>query len=299
MRWVALSALLLVTPAAAEPRLDHYPKMPSHFVAARDVTVFVPDECQAANARCAVVYMMDGQNLFTPSQYSGADWGVAETLPKLIAAGDVPPAIVVGVDNTAERTQEYMPQRVYDLLPADYQARVRAFEDGQPPKSDAYLSFLVTELKPFIDRTYAVKTGPESTSIIGSSMGAHIALYAQGQYPQVFGASASVSMPWLMASPAKDDVRIAADAAVLKTAWAMWLKRTKMRPGRNRIYTDQGTVELDGQFTPYETAIVPVFAAVCWRDGVDFAAPVYEGAKHSEIDWRKRLDVVMRFVLYK
>jgi len=240
--------------------------------------------------------MMDGQNLFSPSSYSGADWGVAEALPKLIAEGKTPPAIIIGIDNIPERTREYMPQKVYDHMPPEYQARIRAFEDGKTPNADNFLKFVVTELKPMIDKTYHAAPGPENTSIMGSSMGAHIALYAQGEYPEVFGASASLSMPWLMADPAKDAAAIDADAATVAAGWQAWLKTTKMVPGRNRIYSDQGTVGLDGLFTPYEAKAVTVFRANGWS-GTDFHAPVYEGAEHSEKDWRKRVDIPLVFLL--
>ncbi len=135
---LALASLLLATPAAAEARLDHLTQVPSQYVIPRDVVVFVPDQCQAEEARCKVIYMMDGQNLFSPSQYSGADWGIAKRLPKLINDGKVPPAIIVGIDNIPERTREYMPQRVYDLMPAACQARIRAFEDGKTPDADNF-----------------------------------------------------------------------------------------------------------------------------------------------------------------
>lgn len=293
---LAIVLAVLAFPAAAESRLDHLPQVQSHYVVPRDVVVFVPDECQVATARCKVVYMMDGQNLFTPSEYSGADWGVADVLPKLIADGKVPPAIVVGINNIAERTREYMPQGVYEQMPAEYQARIRAFENDQTPNADNFLKFLVTELKPQIDRTYHTATGPESTSIMGSSMGAHIALYAQGEYPQVFGASASLSMPWLMADPAKVESQITADASTVAAGWRMWLKTTKLIPGVNRIYTDQGTVGLDGLFTPYEASATAMFRAHGWNDS-DFQHPIYQGAEHSEKDWRKRIDVPLVFLL--
>ncbi len=297
MRWLwGIAAALVAFPAAAAPRLDLLPQVHSQYVAPRDVHVFVPDQCRPAKARCKVVYMMDGQNLFTPSPWSHADWGVAETLPRLINAGKVPPAIVVGVDNIPARTAEYMPRRVYDYLPADYQARVRAFEDGAVPNSDAFLKFLITELKPRIDAAYHTRTGPRDTAIIGSSSGGHIALYAQGEYPRVFGASASLSMPWLMVSPAKDAARIKADTAVLTTAWRMWLRKSDLKADKNRIYSDQGTAGLDGLFTPYEVAITTMFRDEGWPANA-FSTPVYEGAEHNETAWRQRLDVALVFVL--
>jgi enterochelin esterase-like enzyme len=296
IRRALFAALLLAFPAAAEQRLDRHTAFASNYVEPRDVTVFVPDECQGTT-RCAVLYMLDGQNLYTPSPYSGADWGVKDTVPNLIKDGRIPPTIVVGIDNVKDRTREYMPERVYRLLPKDYQARVRAFEDGKAPNSDNFLKFVVTELKPFVDGKYPTLTDPEHTAIMGSSMGGHIALYAHGEYPSVFGASASLSMPWLMASWATDEAHIKADAAVLRTAWSMWLKTSKLKPRLNRIYTDQGTLELDAQFTPYEAAITPVFPAAGWTQGHDFKAEIFADTKHSETDWRRRLDIPLVFML--
>ena len=296
IRRALFAALVLAFPAAAEPRLDKFPAFSSKHVEPRDVTVFVPDECQGMT-RCAVVYMLDGQNLYTPSPYSGSDWGVKETVPKLIKDGRIPPTVVVDIDNVKERTREYMPERIYRLLPRDYQARVRAFEDGKEPNSDTFLKFVVTELKPFVDGKYPTLTDARHTAVMGSSMGGHIALYAHGEYPSVFGASASLSMPWLMASWAKDDMHIKADAAVLRTAWGMWLKTSKLKPGRNRIYTDQGTLELDAEFTPYEAAITPIFPAAGWTEGKDFKAEIFENTRHSETDWRQRLDIPLVFLL--
>ena len=299
MRWFVLLAaacLAGTAPVQARPRLDAYPKMASRHVEPRDITVFVPDECQAGQVRCAVLYMMDGQNVFKPSPYSGADWGVAEALPKLMKEGRVPPAIVVAVDNVAARTREYMPQRVYDLMAPDYQVRVRAFEDGQPPNSDAFLTFLVTELKPFVDKTYVTVTGPEGTAIMGSSMGGHIALYAQGQYPEVFGASASLSMPWLMAGWAKTPQGVAADRRTVTDGWRAWLKSSRLQPGRNRIYTDQGTVGLDAEFTPYMESVTTMMLNNGWTPAT-FESRVFAGTEHSEKDWRKRIEGPLVFLL--
>ncbi|ESQ75747.1 hypothetical protein ABAC402_07215 [Asticcacaulis sp. AC402] len=288
--------LLAAGTVQAEPRLDRHPQIPSQYVKSRDVTVWVPDACQTGALRCSVLYMMDGQNVFTPSPYSGADWGVAQALPKLMAQGRVPPTIIVAVNAIEARTREYMPQRIYALMPPAYQARIRAFADNQPPESDNFLKFLVAELKPFIDRTYPTLAGPQGTAIMGSSMGGHIALYAQGEYPQVFGASASLSMPWLMASWARDPAGTAADRLVVTEGWRAWLRTTQLRPGANRIYSDQGTVGLDEEFTPYMESVTTMFLNNGW-DAAVFQSRVFSGTEHSEKDWRKRIDIPLVFVL--
>jgi enterochelin esterase-like enzyme len=46
-------------------------------------------------------YMHDGQNLFDPKlSFIGVDWGIDETMTRLIAEGKIREAIVVGVWNT-------------------------------------------------------------------------------------------------------------------------------------------------------------------------------------------------------
>ena len=77
----------------------------------------------------------------------------------------------------------------------------------------------------------------------------------------------------------------------------MWLTTSKLKPGQNRIYTDQGTLELDAEFTPYEAAITPIFPAAGWTEGKDFKAEIFENTKHSETDWRKRLVIPLVFML--
>ena len=52
---------------------------------------------------------------------------------------------------------------------------------------NAYLAFIVRELKPWVDDHFPTLPQAEHTSIMGSSMGGLISLYALCQYPQVFG----------------------------------------------------------------------------------------------------------------
>ncbi|MFW8696285.1 alpha/beta hydrolase-fold protein, partial [Mesorhizobium japonicum] len=67
---------------------------------------------------------------------------------------------------------------------------------GGPSLSEAYIRFLVEELKPLIDRTYRTLTGPADTTISGSSMGGLISLQAVMKRPDVFSAAACLSTHW-------------------------------------------------------------------------------------------------------
>ena len=165
--WLAVAAcpLRADTPLAGGTLVQH-PDFPSQWVAARNITVWLPPGYAAGHRRYPVIYMHDGQNLFDPAtSYGGKTWGVAETLMAMHRN-----AIVVGIWNTKLRGPEYFPQKVFDLLPTDQQANGVAMHGGTPI-SDAYLKFIVTELKPWIDKTYRTRTRRADTSMMGSSMG--------------------------------------------------------------------------------------------------------------------------------
>jgi predicted alpha/beta superfamily hydrolase len=169
----------------------------------RHVDVWLPPGYERERRRrYPVLYMHDGQNLFDPQlSYTRVDWGVDEALTRLIREGKVRPAIVVAVWNTPLRVPEYMPQRA---VAAGGAAALAGFERqfDSPPLADAYLEFLVAELKPFVDAGYRTLRGRDDTFIMGSSMGGLISLYAAAEYPQVFGGVGAVSTHW----PAGDGI---------------------------------------------------------------------------------------------
>ncbi|MBK7897128.1 MAG: alpha/beta hydrolase [Anaerolineaceae bacterium] len=151
-------------------RHDHFP---SAHIPARHVHVWLPENyAQQPKTRFSVLYMHDGQNLFDPATaMAGETWGVAEALQALMAAGHVRPTFIVGIFNHRDRWAEYLPERPlsHPAAPQLQQKFSAAFT--APVRSDAYLRFLVEELKPFIDETYRTKPTREETFIMGSSMG--------------------------------------------------------------------------------------------------------------------------------
>ena len=193
----ALLLLMLAVPAVALPgRLVHYPAMAADGLLPRNVTVWLPDGYDRDTRRYAVLYMHAERNLFAPETATGGEtWGVAEVLQRLVDAGTVRPAIIVGIDNTPARSREYMPAKVAALLPDDTRAALAAGTGG-PPLSDAYLRFIVERLKPMIDRTYRTDPSRLATFSMGSSMGGLISLYAVAEYPRVFGGAGCLSTHW-------------------------------------------------------------------------------------------------------
>jgi glycosidase/predicted alpha/beta superfamily hydrolase len=263
--------------------IRHHPEFGSAFVAPRNVDVWLPPGYDANRAeRYPVLYMHDGQNIFDPAtSYGGVDWGIDETMTRLIAERKIRSAIVVGIWNSPKRYQEYMPQKALDPAAAKFSTGLgRPMADGEII-SDAYLKFLVTELKPFIDRTYRTLRGRADTFVMGSSMGGLISLYAVSEYPNVFGGAACVSTHWP-----------AGDGAVID-----YLRRSVPVPQSHRIYFDHGTATLDSSYAPLQERADSVMRAAGYVRGKSFESRVIPGADHSERAWRQRVALPLEFLL--
>lgn len=288
---IGLFSLFFAVLAApeADARIVKIENFASSFVKARNVSILLPADYDGSGKRYPVIYMHDGQNLFEPGYaYGGKEWGVDEAM-----AGRNKQAIVVGIWNTNLRGREYLPAKVAANLPADLRARIESLHGGAS-LADNYLRFIVEELKPYIDRNYRTKTGAKSTSLMGSSMGGLISLYAMGEYPQVFGNAAALSIHWPLADPTKAS---AADRDAIVAAFATWLKQSRMRPVTNRFYTDHGTVNLDSFYSPYSSRMNEVFANLGWKKGRNWSSQIFEGTDHNEAAWRERVDIPLDFLL--
>ncbi|WP_407354419.1 alpha/beta hydrolase [Luteimonas sp. R10] len=256
---------------------------PSRHVAARNVDVWLPPGyARDPQRRYPVLYMHDGQNLFDPATaYGGVEWGIDETMTRLVADGAIRPAIVVGIWNTPQRFGEYMPAKAVTT------DAVATGVDGFDPLlraqvvSDAYLRFVVEELKPAVDAAYRTRTGRDDTLVMGSSMGALISLYAVAEYPQVFGAAAAVSTHWPAAEGAMID----------------WLAARLPDPATHRLYFDHGTATLDAGYAPYQRRMDAIVRAAGYVDGESLTSLRFEGAEHAEGAWRARAHRPLTFLL--
>ncbi len=262
--------------------LEGWQRMPSAHVPARNVDVWLPPSYGTDPARrYPVLYMHDGQNLFDPGlAYTGTDWDVDGAMARLIAAGEVREAIVVGVWNTPARFAEYMPKAPIPGNEVGSGIAGRPIGVREDVQSDAYLRFLVDELKPFIDGHYRTLPGQADTFVMGSSMGGLISLYALAQYPDVFGGVGAVSTHWP-----------ACDGCVID-----WMATHLPPPGEHRLYFDFGTATLDALYPPLQARMDAALRAAGWS-ARDWTTRRFEGAEHNEAAWKARLDQPLRFLL--
>ena len=280
-----------VVPVGKIVQLD---RVASQYVAPHDIDVWLPPD-YPKQAPYAVLYMFDGQNLFGEREPGKMQsWRAAATAAQLIAAGKTRPFIIVGIANAQSlRMSEYFPQKPWEALTPAQRRTLFAQQLGTfqilpvAPYSDAFLKFVTQELKPAIDRRYAVDARPAATFAMGSSMGGLISLYAVHEYPQVFGGAAGLSTHWVGLHVANSALPLAA---------FNYLQAHLLAPGTHRMYMDHGSTELDALYAPYQSFINQIVRDRGYTEAQAMLR-VFEGKGHNERDWAERVALPLLFLM--
>lgn len=236
----------------------HYEFYSSHLKNERDIIVWYPDSAVEGFKRLPVLYMHDGQNLFSPNtSFIGFDWKVDETVETLLYKEKIREFIVVGIYNTKDRLEEY---------------------NYFTPKGKSYASFIIHELKPFIDENYSTLRGPEHTGIMGSSMGGLCSFQLAMKFPNIFGNAGCLSNSFWI-----DDKKIFSFAEELIP-----------EVFGQKLYLDCGDAEKelieDNRDMNYLLMKEKYHKnnLLLWNEEL--------GAKHTEKDWAKRLHKPLTFM---
>lgn len=238
----------------------------------RDVLVYLPPGYRRSRTRrYPVLYLHDGQNVFdAATSFGGVEWSVDETAQRLVDEKLIEPVIIVAVANAGgARIHEYAPTR-------------GRLESGKRKRSKGLLrqygSFLINELKPFIDARYRTLTDAEYTGLGGSSLGGLATMALGLWFPNVFRRLAvmSPSIWW-------------DDAVLLKMIEDI---DEEARPPL-KIWLDTGTHEEGWHRAPI---LRDGLVEKGWRLYDDLHYYQDEGAQHTEAAWRYRMDAVLRFL---
>lgn len=232
----------------------------------RPVTVLVPPgyaDPVNASRRYPVLYMHDGNNCLDHDPFAHGGWQVHTVSYDLVQKGLMGPAILVLVDNTANRAAEYVP----------------GFGSAPGPSAEGYLDFLEKTVVPFVEASFRTLPGAASRGLGGSSYGGLISLYGAWTRPQVFGFAMAMSTAF------------AYDFQAL-------VQGTPARPPL-RIYIDSGTVDWGGgdDGMAQTLALRDLLVSKGFTLGTDLLHHVGQGHNHSEDFWRLRLPVALPFLL--
>ena len=144
-------------------------------------------------------------------------------------------------------------------------------------EGNIYADLIINKIKPYIDKNFRTKKGPQYTGLGGSSLGGLISLYIGLDHPDIFGSL-------LIVSP---------------SIWwdKKWIiKRTQKlsKPTGQRIWLDIGTGE-GKQAVINARALKTIFIKKHWLNS-NFEYREIKGARHNERAWAKRVPDMLRFV---
>ncbi|MHC2991062.1 histidine kinase [Pontibacter sp. HJ8] len=225
----------------------------------RDLVVWLPPGYEKGNNRYPVLYLHDGQNIMDPATSSfGVDWRVDETADSLIRAGEINPMIIVGINNTSDRMDEYTP--------------------GE--KGTAYMDLVVNTIKPLVDQHYRTKTGPKHTLTGGSSAGGIMAFMLAWEHPNVF--SKAICM-----SPAFKVMHI----DYVKDVLAYTGKKKVLF-----FYIDNGGIDLEEKLQPGIDEMLNALQQKGYREGKDYFWVRDPEAPHFESAWARRMPLALKLM---
>ena len=289
------SAVVLENAVLAGGLLYRIASFPSKYCTPRPVDIWLPEN-YSEDKKYAVLYMHDGQNLFdATTTWNAQEWEVDEVASQLMNNDITKDFIVVGIHNIPEiRWQDLFPEKAMNFLSVEDKEGL--FKEAVKNnfsihlKGDAYLKFLVEELKPFIDKTYAVHKNKENTFVAGSSMGGLMSMYAISEYPTIFAGAACISTHWPGAEP-KDDNKLA-------EAIFNYMKANVPNAGSHKLYFDYGNKTLDENYPKYAPRVDEVLSLKGYSNS-DSMNLFFEGTDHSEKSWQERIHIPFTFLLKK
>lgn len=249
----------------------------------RLVFVYLPPSYFSDESRrFPVVYMHDGQNVFSTPEHMGGPyrggWYLDAKLDHYWSQGELPEFILVAVPNSdfvciGNRTREYC---------------TAEFDDAA---SDPYSRYLTEVVKKLVDNRYRTLSDAEHTVTVGASMGGLCAFVMALTHPHVYSRAICMSSSFWYA----DKNNHSAYSLVRKVA------ESDQRPSC-KVYIDSGDGQGDNR---YETKMMELLLEKSgWSRGVEFeyhldecAGRVDLGITHSESVWRERVQRALQFVM--
>jgi enterochelin esterase-like enzyme len=245
--FVLLVSIAALQRASGQPGSLLDTNVPSKFFGwNRGIHIYLPPSYENQLQRhYPVLYLQDGQNVFssagTNAAFGWGSWELDLTADKLSHAGKMPEIIMVAVDNSWGRREEYGGLH----HPRDGPATNSAFEN--------YEAFLITELKPQIDRDYRTLPEATHTAVMGSSLGGLGSMVLAWEHPETFGGAASLS-----GSNIREQTNFLNN--VLKNFYGA--------PKPIRVYLDSGTMDSSGESDgwPMTKQIAAEFRRIGWTE---------------------------------
>lgn len=232
----------------------------------RNLQVYVPEDGVFTHA----LYAHDGQNLFNDPDAPWGGWQLQATVP--------PEMLIVGIDNTPARIDEYT--HVPDIID----------KDPIGGEGEAYADFIDGVVRPRMEAAYGEA---EVVGTMGSSLGGLIALVIADRFPERYDMAISLSATAGWGSITEHNQTIIERyAAAPKRDFAVYLDSGGNGPCAD---ADMDGIDDDSAqaFDNYceNAQLLGVLQDLGYSEGVDLWYVHDAGAMHNEAAWAARVDV--------
>jgi enterochelin esterase-like enzyme len=219
----------------------------------RRLQIYLPPSYDAQPERhYPVLYVHYGQHIFEPHRPGDEAWHLHRLLEALFAADRIEELIVVGI--AAERATVHR----------DYCHYVPAFQ-GAELGGMLFESFIVQELKPWIDNTYRTLLDRKQTAMVGASNSAAATYNIAQRHPDIFGKIGLLS------------------PIVYSFCDKQWLYPTPLPKYEGVLWVGMGDAE--GDYTFEVRDLLDALWAQGFQPGLDLFYTLTPDAGHYDIAW--------------
>lgn len=256
----------------------------------RTIRILLPPEYhdyKNLDRQYPVLYLNDGLMVFDSA---GPGLRIEEIIFKLYKENQLPPMIVVGIDNGActDKTTNEIADRANEFLPypdAGFLPNHTYKPEPPDPQGKKYPDFLINEVIPRLKQNYRIKSGQQNTAIGGFSYGGVSALYTVITKPGYFGKLILESTP-LWIGPHYELIEDA--------------KKSQQWPAK--VYIAAGTNETDEEaFNNEGKKNQELLVSIIKKQSPDTKIKLMreEGSTHGQDAWRNRLPAALIFLFEK
>jgi predicted alpha/beta superfamily hydrolase len=228
----------------------------------------------------------DGQNIFDPrsATFLRQTWKMAQTAIRVFSDSKLRPPIIVGIFHSSNKSDPW--GRLKDLSPES------AFRSGIQPlkthdsetlfdiaqlRGNQYLDQIFNEITPAISSLFTHKATPDTTAMIGSSMGGLATLNAFSRHSDFFNTCLAFSPHWVLAGNPLVD----------------YLISNLPHPANRKFWMSRGTKGLDASYEQFQNRADEMTRKAEW--GKRFKTKVYHRTGHNERSWASYLDEALKF----
>ena len=229
----------------------------------KDVLIWTPEDYDSQSAdKYSVIYMTDGQNLFSPTATSTGSWGAAESALAMMSLTNQR-FIIVGIENADSWRDDELTPDIGEVLSEDY-------KNGH---GEYFCDFVVNTVKPYIEKNYNVYTDREHTSVCGSSSGGIESFYIAMEHPDLFGSVGALSPAFLLYSD---------------RTWIDYLGSKDFSAGYPTVYIYSGFASSDNleKMISLQAEVMPANLETVGYPKDKVVLKTYEDGVHNEMYWR-------------